>query len=61
MKKIYTIGHSVHAIDEFVGLLKSHEIEFVVDVRSIPYKKNVPQFDREQVRDELKKFYMRYL
>ena len=39
MNHIYTIGHSNHDFDAFVRLLKTHEIEFVVDVRSNPWSR----------------------
>src|SRR5579872_3672750 len=34
---IQTIGHSNHSADHFLQLLKSHQIEVVVDTRSQPY------------------------
>lgn len=55
MKDLYTIGHSTHTIDRFLGLLKMHEIEVVADVRSNPYSGYNPQFNREILRKELKK------
>lgn len=36
---VYTIGHSNHACDAFLGLLKTHEIDTLVDVRSRPYSR----------------------
>ena len=33
---IYTIGHSNHTWDTFASLLKAHEIEILVDIRSKP-------------------------
>ena len=33
---IYTIGHSNHSWDAFVPLLKNHDIQLLVDVRSKP-------------------------
>lgn len=44
---IYTIGHSNHPIDKFVSLLKQHGISAVADVRSVPYSRFNPQFNRE--------------
>jgi uncharacterized protein (DUF488 family) len=45
--KIYTIGHSNHEPEVFVALLRQHGIELVVDVRSSPYSRYVPQANRE--------------
>lgn len=42
---VFTIGHSTRAIDAFVHLLKSHGVERVVDVRTIPRSRFNPQFD----------------
>ena len=44
---LYTIGHSNKSIEEFLSELKSREIHLVVDVRSIPYSRFSPQFNRE--------------
>jgi len=43
----YTIGHSVHNTNEFIELLKKHNIKYIVDVRSTPYSQYTPQFNRE--------------
>jgi uncharacterized protein (DUF488 family) len=44
---IYTVGHSSHGADEFVALLRQHGIELLVDVRSSPYSRYVPQANRK--------------
>jgi uncharacterized protein (DUF488 family) len=61
MSKLFTIGHSAHAFEEFAALLKQHEIEVVADVRSAPYSKFAPQFDRDLIQGELAKGGVRYL
>jgi len=55
MEEIYTIGHSTHTIDRFVELLLMHEISAVCDVRSDPYSRFNPQFNREVLQKELKR------
>jgi uncharacterized protein (DUF488 family) len=52
---IYTIGHSTHPIDEFIRILNAYEIEKVVDVRTIPKSRHNPQFNEEDLREELQK------
>ncbi len=47
MITIYTIGHSNHQTEEFIELLRQHAIELLVDVRSSPYSRYVPQANRE--------------
>jgi uncharacterized protein (DUF488 family) len=44
---IYTIGHSNHEPDDFLALLHQHGIELLVDVRSNPYSRYVPQANLE--------------
>jgi uncharacterized protein (DUF488 family) len=46
---VYTIGHSVHPIDRFVALLKQHGIETLADVRSTPFSRRNPQFNKEKL------------
>jgi uncharacterized protein (DUF488 family) len=52
--RLFTIGHSSHAIDRFIGLLRLHAITAVGDVRSSPYSKVNPQFNREALQKSLK-------
>jgi uncharacterized protein (DUF488 family) len=54
MYELYTIGHSNHAIEKFFEILLNHSISAVCDVRSQPYSKFNPQFNRETLRTELK-------
>ena len=50
---IHTIGHSDHTTAAFVELLCSHRITLVVDVRSQPYSRWAPQFNREALARDL--------
>ncbi len=54
MNRLYTIGHSNHSIERFIELLKMHDITAVGDVRSSPYSKFNPQFNRENIQKVLK-------
>ncbi len=47
MRTLHTIGHSTRPADLFIGLLRTHEIVTLVDVRSVPRSRHNPQFDRE--------------
>ena len=53
MTTLYTIGHSNHEISKFINLLKNHNIKQLVDVRSAPYSRYNPHFNREKLRSEL--------
>lgn len=52
-KSIYTVGHSNHAWPSFVALLCRHRITALADVRSAPYSRRYPQFNREGMRVSL--------
>lgn len=53
-KEIWTIGHSVHPVEELIIILQSFNIELVADVRSYPGSKRVPQFNKENLEKSLK-------
>jgi uncharacterized protein (DUF488 family) len=50
---IYTIGHSNHRIDRLIELLKSASVTAVSDVRTQPYSRMNPQFNREPLKKAL--------
>ena len=52
---VYTVGHSTHAIERFVELLRQHEVTAIADVRSHPYSRMNPQFSRDAFSAWLKK------
>jgi len=58
---VWTVGHSNHDFDHFAGLLASQSIEVVVDVRSYPYSKYCPHFDREALKKALESKGLCYL
>ena len=61
MSIFFTCGHSNHAMEKWLSLLSQHQISVVVDIRSSPYSKYVPQFDRELVQRSLLEAKVRYL
>jgi uncharacterized protein (DUF488 family) len=58
---VFTIGHSTHPADHFVGLLRRHHITAVADVRSSPFSRYNPQFNREALAAELASQSIRYV
>jgi uncharacterized protein (DUF488 family) len=42
--QIFTIGHSTRSQDEFLALLREHEIELLADIRRYPGSKRYPHF-----------------
>ena len=47
--RILTIGHSTRTIDEFIELLRAHEVTRLVDVRTVPRSRHNPQFNRDEL------------
>ena len=58
---VYTVGHSTHSIDQFIELLKGAYITAVSDVRSRPYSRMNPQFNREPLKQSLKAAGIKYV
>lgn len=61
MPKLYTIGHSTHPLEEFIALLKAHEITYVVDIRSLPRSRRMPWFNEKSLQASLKEEGIHYL
>ena len=49
MIEIYTIGHSTHTVERLIALLRQHGVTAIADVRSQPYSRLHPQFNREEL------------
>jgi uncharacterized protein (DUF488 family) len=51
---VFTIGHSTHEAEAFIGLLNRYGINCLIDVRSAPYSRIAPQFNKETLSASLK-------
>ena len=60
MIKLYTIGHSHHSLDQFIRLLEENGIMTLVDVRSAPYSRYNPHFNKEQLEAALRERDIQY-
>ena len=58
---IYTIGHSTHPIAYFLELLKTHHVNCVVDVRSMPASRFNPQYNKKSLTKSLNNHGIAYL
>jgi uncharacterized protein (DUF488 family) len=58
---LYTIGHSTRTFDEFVQVLQAHSIQTLVDIRSFPMSRRLPQFNRESLEKSLPAAGTRYV
>src|SRR5262245_10793416 len=51
---LYSIGHSNVAVERLIELLTRHRILTLCDVRSAPYSRYNPQFNRETLADSMR-------
>lgn len=61
MNKLFTIGYSSFEISDFINVLKKNNINAVADVRSSPYSKFKPDFNRENLKVSLKENGIEYV
>jgi uncharacterized protein (DUF488 family) len=57
---ILTIGHSTRSITEFIRLLTAHQVQRVIDVRTIPRSRHNPQFNRSALSPALRRARIHY-
>jgi len=60
LNELFTIGHSQHAAEEFVGLLRQHQIAALVDIRRFPGSRKYPQFGQEDLAKVLQQHGIEY-
>ena len=58
---VFTIGHSNHELQKLIDLLKFNEIEVVVDIRSNPYSRFAPQFNKDDFKKAIQAAGIKYL
>ena len=51
---VYSIGYTAFDIDDFIDVLKEYKIDVVIDVRSYPYSKRYPEYNRDKLSAQLK-------
>jgi uncharacterized protein (DUF488 family) len=54
MRTILTIGHSTHSYEQFLRLLRQADVTAIADVRSSPFSRHQPQFNKDDLRQELR-------
>ena len=59
--QIFSIGHSNQPLEDFLDLLRQHDIEVLVDVRSYPYSKFTTQFDSPALKTAVIRSGRKYL
>jgi uncharacterized protein (DUF488 family) len=58
---VLTIGHSNHSLDAFVALLQAHQVDALADVRSAPYSRFAPQFNKDSLQGAMKAHDIKYV
>lgn len=58
---IYTIGYGGRTISDFLFLLRHYAIEYLVDVRSMPYSRFRPDFRKKALQAHIESAGMHYL
>lgn len=53
---LYTIGHSTHPLEEFVGLLQEHGVDLLLDIRTVPRSRTNPQFNLDALPASLEQY-----
>jgi len=51
--RIWTVGHSNHALERFLEILEAHRIERVIDVRRFPASRRLPHFNASALARDL--------
>ena len=59
--RVLTVGHSNHPLETFVSLLRRHDVTTLADVRSTPYSRFNPQFNRKSLDASLQAHGIAYL
>lgn len=57
---ILTVGHSNRSLEDFVQLMKAHDVTRVLDVRTIPRSAHNPQYNRETLPQDLRQVGLSY-
>jgi uncharacterized protein (DUF488 family) len=58
--RFYTIGHSTRTLDQLVEALRTFGVRTLVDIRTVPRSRHVPQFDRQSLTRALPRRRIRY-
>ena len=54
MNAVLTIGHSTRPIEEFITILQAHQVERLIDVRTVPRSRHNPQYNLTSLPPALK-------
>lgn len=58
--RLFTIGHSNGSVEQLLDLLSRHAVEVLVDVRTAPYSRYCPQFNKPELQRAVETAGLRY-
>lgn len=50
---VWTVGHSTHTYERLIELLRAESITAIADVRTAPFSRRFPQFNKDALQSEL--------
>lgn len=59
--EILTIGHSTLPYERFLALLRQASVTAIADVRTAPFSRHLPHFNRDVLRNKLRLDYIAYV
>ena len=60
-RTIFTIGHSNHSLETFLKLLRARSVSAIADVRSAPYSRYCPHFNKDSLTHSLREHGIDYV
>lgn len=60
-RAMYTVGYGNRSIEDFVQLLQKYAIQYLIDVRSVPYSKYNSDFSQKSLRAKLQSYDITYV
>ena len=58
---IYTLGYGARDIDDLLAVLQANQIQYLIDVRSVPYSGYKPEFSKNALQSFLETNGIRYV
>lgn len=58
---VYTIGYGARPLPDFIGLLQTYQIAYLIDVRSQPYSRHRPEFGKQPLAEQIQTQGIRYV
>jgi uncharacterized protein (DUF488 family) len=58
---VLTVGHSNHPLELFLALLQRHDVNALADIRSMPYSRFAPKFNKESLESTTREWGVKYV